>query len=173
MNAIIAAPLCQLRIILIFRFSCFQEKKRCLFNYYILFKPVLNALPGTWRLYQLYLNLLSSLLIFTVSPDSVSANLDTMVVTDSRSVKNISTTFQQQRFGLSDDISKLLYLQPGVDRLPETGSAMLVRGCGLYDNLFTIAGVPMLNPVHFGLHSSRTAPEQSSSIEISRHRWSR
>ena len=104
-------------------------------------------------MYQLYLNLLSSLLIFTVSPDSVSANLDTMVVTDSRSVKNISTSFQQQRFGLSDDISKLLYLQPGVDRLPETGSAMLVRGCGLYDNLFTIAGVPMLNPVHFGLHS--------------------
>lgn len=101
----------------------------------------------------MFLSVLSSLLFFSSSPDSVTADLDTLVVTGSRSVKYLSTTIQQQRFGLSDDINKLLYFQPGIERLPETGSALLVRGCGLYDNLTVIAGVPMLNPVHFGLHS--------------------
>jgi hypothetical protein len=62
-------------------------------------------------------------------------------------------TREQERFGLTDDFAKILYMQPGVNRIPEAGSSLLIYGESPYDNRYIVCGVPVMTASHFSNHN--------------------
>jgi hypothetical protein len=78
-----------------------------------------------------------------------------MVVTALRLPKteHLQVAAEQRISGLTDNINRILYLQPGVDRVPEAGSTILINGAGPYDNAYYVYGIPMFAPSHFTNHS--------------------
>lgn len=94
---------------------------------------------------------LSSLPGSTVGSDSLVSELDTLVVIESRSGDSdlFEIADETQRTGLTDDFKRFLLAAPGVDRVPEAGGALLIRGQGPWDNRYHVAGVPMFSPTHF------------------------
>lgn len=90
--------------------------------------------------------------LISASSDSSSIRkLDTVSVSAPRlrSDQRVFVQQEEHRLGLTDDINKILFLQPGIERIPEAGSALLVRGQGLYDTRYEIYGVPMFSTSHF------------------------
>jgi hypothetical protein len=75
--------------------------------------------------------------------------LDTMKVLGDRDLELKSVSDEEKRTGLTDDINKLIFFKPGINRIPETGSSLLVRGEGPYDNGFRVYSVPVFAPSHF------------------------
>jgi len=53
------------------------------------------------------------------------------------------------QYGLTDDISRIIYVKSSVNQFPERGSAILIHGGGIYDNSYIVGRVPMLPPSHF------------------------
>ena len=97
------------------------------------------------------LMVLSSLPGRAVESDSAVSELDTLVVTESRSGDSdlFVIADETERAGLTDDFKRFLLAAPGVDRVPEAGGALLIRGQGPYDNRYHVAEVPMFSPTHF------------------------
>jgi hypothetical protein len=60
---------------------------------------------------------------------------------------------EQERTGYKNSINDLMLLQPGVARVPETGSALLIRGESQYDYRTVIYGVPLFSASHFNNHT--------------------
>jgi len=88
--------------------------------------------------------------------DSLSTStLDTLRVTERREEQHreVIVEDEEQLLGIQDDINNVLFMQPGVGRVPESGSSLLVRGGGTYDNLYLVYGVPVFPPSHFAQHS--------------------
>jgi len=99
--------------------------------------------------------LLSAVLTLTSASDTTIKSVDTMVVTALRLPKteHLQVAAEQRISGLTDNINRILYLQPGVDRVPEAGSTILINGAGPYDNAYYVYGIPMFAPSHFTNHS--------------------
>jgi hypothetical protein len=95
-----------------------------------------------------------SLLSAAISADSIPT-LDTVTVHAESRVRRetFSPAVEEKITGLTDDINKVLVLKPGVDRIPEAGSSLLINGGSPYDNLFYVYDVPMFAPSHFSNHS--------------------
>ncbi len=77
--------------------------------------------------------------------------MDTVAVSAPRprSDQRFKVEHEENRLGLTDDLNKLIFFQPGIERIPEAGSALLVRGQGLYDTRYEVLGVPMFSISHF------------------------
>ncbi len=84
-----------------------------------------------------------------------NGTLDTLRVTDHREQPRGEIDIEQQEhlLGLQDDLNNVLFMQPGVSRVPESGSSLLIRGGGTYDNRYLVYGVPVFPPSHFAQHS--------------------
>ena len=59
---------------------------------------------------------------------------------------------QEKRVGFSPFLSNVVLARSEIRHLPEGPSRMMVRSGSPYDNVYLIAGVPMLAPFHFGGH---------------------
>jgi len=94
------------------------------------------------------LNLLALTIILSATPDTAVQTLDSMHVTAPRVPRqeHLQVAAEERISGLTDNINRILYLQPGVDRVPEAGSTLLINGGGPYDNAFYVHGVPMFRP---------------------------
>jgi hypothetical protein len=77
--------------------------------------------------------------------------LDSVIVAGKKTVAQelLSVPLSEKRSGMTDDVNKLLFLKPGINRIPEAGSSLLIRGEGPFDNEFRIFDVPMFAPSHF------------------------
>ena len=64
--------------------------------------------------------------------------------------KKLVITDEEKRTGFSPFLSNIVQAKAEIRRVPEGPSKMLVRSGCPYDNLYVIAGVPMLAPFHFG-----------------------
>ena len=86
--------------------------------------------------------------------DSTSGT-DTIVVYGSRKIvrDTLSVTAEQRKTGRTDDINTILSLQKSVQRVPEAGSSLIIRGGSPYENTYLVNGVPMIEPSHFPGHS--------------------
>jgi hypothetical protein len=56
------------------------------------------------------------------------------------------------RYGLTDDLNRIISTKSAVNQIPEKGSAILVHGGSFYDNVYLINHVPMFPPSHFINH---------------------
>lgn len=87
------------------------------------------------------------------SPDTALYRLDTLEVSAGRIEKNIiSIVDKEEEIGIQDDINNVVFMNPGVNRVPESGSQLLVTGGSIYDNTFYINDIPMFVPAHFSGH---------------------
>jgi hypothetical protein len=64
--------------------------------------------------------------------------------------KTIIIAEEEKHTGFSPFLSNVVQSKAEIRRVPEGPSMMLVRSGCPYDNLYVIAGVPMLAPFHFG-----------------------
>lgn len=79
-------------------------------------------------------------------------NTDVITVYGQRSLaeKSITIAEEEKRTGFSPYLSTVVQAKAEIRRVPEGPSLMLVRSGCPYDNVYVIAGVPMLAPFHFG-----------------------
>ncbi|MBD3421982.1 MAG: hypothetical protein GF398_17865 [Chitinivibrionales bacterium] len=104
-----------------------------------------------------------------VSRDSVQAELDTLVVRESKPFsRQLPVQDIEEKFGIAEDVSDILFSQPGVGRVPESGSLLLVHGESPYDNSFMVRGIPVYSPAHFagGTQFDRSLLSLSIPVEI-------
>ncbi len=66
--------------------------------------------------------------------------------------EDVTIAKQEQKTGLTHFVSQIVLSQAPIRQIPESGSSMLVRSAGPFDNRFFVAGVPMLAPSHFAGH---------------------
>ena len=66
--------------------------------------------------------------------------------------KKIVIAEEEKHTGFSPFLSNIVQAKAEIRRIPEGPSMMLVRSGCPYDNVYLIAGVPMLAPFHFGGH---------------------
>jgi hypothetical protein len=66
--------------------------------------------------------------------------------------KKIVVADEEKHTGFSPLLSNVVQSKAEIRRVPEGPSKMLVRSGCPYDNMYVIAGVPMLAPFHFGGH---------------------
>jgi TonB family protein len=94
----------------------------------------------------------SYLLTNTTGPAGIDDSANTITVYGRPVTNNgrIDVERQQVASGLTHYLSKLLVAQSAIRQVPESGSALLVRAAGPFDNVYLIAGVPFLAPFHFG-----------------------
>ena len=92
--------------------------------------------------------------VLAVSDDNEPIqDLDTMKVTG-----NIDKTYTLEieeieiDRGYQADVNTLLSLNPGVQKIPEAGSQLLVNGGSIFDNVLYINNVPLFIPAHFSGH---------------------
>ncbi|KMQ49427.1 hypothetical protein CHISP_3663 [Chitinispirillum alkaliphilum] len=64
----------------------------------------------------------------------------------------INIAEQERMVGFSPYLSHVVQAKSEIRRLPEGPSKMMVRSGSPYDNVYLIAGIPMLAPFHFGGH---------------------
>lgn len=84
------------------------------------------------------------------SPDSSSIqNLDPITVRAPEKTEMVSVEKSEQVIGLEEDISDLIFSQPGIKRVPESGSSLLIRGEGPYDCQFFVHSIAVLPPSHY------------------------
>jgi hypothetical protein len=100
-------------------------------------------------------HLLAVLVSAAPTPDTAIQTLDSMHVTAPRAPRQerVQISSEEKISGITDNVNRVLYVQPGVDRVPEAGSTLLINGGGPYDNAFYVYGVPMFAPSHFTNHS--------------------
>ncbi|MGD9201594.1 MAG: hypothetical protein PVI26_08540 [Chitinispirillia bacterium] len=79
--------------------------------------------------------------------------LDSLRVTDYIDIKNkIDIAKIETKIGYQDDLNSIVFMTPGVQRIPESGSQLLVNGGSVYDNKYYLNTVPMFVPAHFSGH---------------------
>ena len=66
--------------------------------------------------------------------------------------ESIDIERKERTIGLTHYLSKIVLSRAPVRQIPESGSNMLVRSAGPFDNRYIIAGIPMLAPFHFAGH---------------------
>ncbi len=64
--------------------------------------------------------------------------------------KKIDVAEEEKHVGFSPLLSNVVQAKAEIRRVPEGPSMMLVRSGCPYDNVYVVAGVPMLAPFHFG-----------------------
>ena len=104
--------------------------------------------------------LITVLLTARLSGASVSEGADSTVKSLARDTvtavrgrgETIALSAQQAEFGFVDDVNDILFLQPGVARVPEAGSSLLIKGDGPFDNRYLVHEVPMFSASHFSNH---------------------
>ncbi len=86
--------------------------------------------------------------------DSSILQLDKVDVFARAVTKEVITVAEREiEIGIHDDVNKIIFMNPGVNRVPEAGSQLLIAGGSIYDNLFLLNDVPMFIPAHFSGHS--------------------
>ena len=96
---------------------------------------------------------LTSLLYASGKNDSSYHQLDPLQV-KAKAIegKVITITEIEADIGKHEDVNHLVYMNPGIQRVPETGSQLLVNGGSIYDNQYYLNNIPMFIPAHFSGH---------------------
>ena len=66
--------------------------------------------------------------------------------------ESIDIDNRERVVGLTHYVSKIVLSHPALRQIPESGSEMLVRSAGPFDNRYIITGIPMMAPFHFAGH---------------------
>lgn len=69
-----------------------------------------------------------------------------------KSRETIDIHHKERVIGLTHYVSKIVLSHVSVRQIPESGSSMLVRSAGPFDNRYLVSGIPMLAPSHFAGH---------------------
>ncbi len=86
--------------------------------------------------------------------DSSILQLDTLEITAKTTEKDVITIADKEtEIGQYADVNKIIFMNPGVNRVPESGSQLLINCGSIYDNHFFLNEVPMFVPAHFSGHS--------------------
>ena len=63
--------------------------------------------------------------------------------------ERINVVEEELRYGLTDDINKILFVRSAVNQIPERGSSIIIHGGGIYDNTYFVSDIPVFPPSHF------------------------
>ncbi len=87
--------------------------------------------------------------------DSSFKQLDKITIRGRRiqTDRAISVTEKEQIRGLQEDVNAILADEPGVQKVHEAGSSLLIRGEGRYDYEYRIWNIPVLTASHFTNHA--------------------
>jgi hypothetical protein len=87
--------------------------------------------------------------------DSSAIQLEKMIVAEHHNpgALQVNLDSAEHKTGMTDDLNALIARQPGVERIPEAGSALIVNGHGPWDSRFAIYSIPLFSISHFANHS--------------------
>lgn len=63
--------------------------------------------------------------------------------------ERINVVEEELRYGLTDDINKILFVRSAANQIPERGSSIIIHGGGIYDNTYFVSDIPVFPPSHF------------------------
>ncbi len=101
------------------------------------------------------------IILFAVFP-AVTDNLNDSSIQQLDTIKVIAGIINEEviviperesEIGIYDDVNEILFMTPGINRVPEAGSQLLIHGGSIYDNIYMFNEVPMFVPAHFSGHS--------------------